>query len=187
MVEESSEYPISVPLPVQQSDTAIKLQLDIDDILTEIYYQLLGVYKDENGDLVRQDGSEEIINEKGARKLLFILNLLLSRTTTLGNLDENDVREITYTCSSNVATLVGRRYKDFNIRKAHFDIIVDTIDSAIYCNLTRAIDSGVVKALTTISRVHEVQQLIQRPDIKKEKKIFGLFKRSNQPIEGIRR
>ena len=123
--------------PFQQDPSVIKLKLQVDEIIQEIYLQLSGLeWSEEHQGYTRQ--REQMINPRGVDFLMMTIKPMVSRVAMLSNLDKDMILSIAKTVEEDIADVLVTKLADFEVDEAYLDTIVDIIGNAVLFTLMRS-------------------------------------------------
>lgn len=107
--------------------------LDVQPFLEQIEYYLKGyVLRREGNQLVmkKPPGAKPRLSEEGIQEILKIMRMRLGEIYRLPNLDNNFVRWEVYFFNINIAELLARKAKDWNLDGEYYQETVDYLTSA---------------------------------------------------------
>ena len=149
--------------------TTVDAQLDTAELIKKCENFLLGKHYDSEGSLKAVPGSQ-LMNDIGCRNIIFEISANLSSPVILANMTDEEAKVRAKDFEISLAQKLVNNYKEWGVEINKFDIIVDALGNLVFANLTRPISGKAHNGITTISRVHELQQVLTRDNIKDEPK-----------------
>ena len=115
--EEMMERHYDTPYSQINSDF-YRLKLETEPTLKRMYENWLRVQWDSEanngeGALVRIEGQEPMINEKGAMDIMTVLIDVINKENIQGNLDDNYIRSMTIEHACNISSLIFSHHKEY--------------------------------------------------------------------------
>jgi len=143
----------------QHSASSIIFQLSSTNLLIDIEHKLRGEIFDatagENGEWIQT--RQALMNEKGIGVVMSILSIHLSHFNVLSILTQDEINRICFNISTNLSDALYTKSTEFEIDKAFFLTLVDTIDNVVYINLKRALNGKTLDlVMKTQKRVENV-------------------------------
>lgn len=118
--------------------------LDPKPVLDEIYQFLrCGEYQvDENGVVVWKQHGQPLINTNGIPVFMALIKSHINQSTVQANMKEMQITCIMKELNIDVIELIASRWKEYEIQKQHFNVIVDIVDHHVETFLSRTLDDG---------------------------------------------
>ena len=161
--------------PFQQPPvaSAIKELLNTDPMIINIRISLLRLEPNNMGMLVRKKETklikndktgeieeqsvdvEPLINEDGFDMLMFHFISLITANISTSHLTDDEIRLLAEEFAIEINNMVCNNYKKWNIKKHHFDMIIDTLDDNFFIFLKKARFGMTFKGMSQILTVGE--------------------------------
>jgi len=167
--------------PFQQPPVAssIKELLNTDPMIINIRISLLRLEVNSQGRLVRKKVLKEVkdeetgeikdiwveveplINDDGFDMLMFHFISLITANISTSHLTDDEIRDLAEEFAIEISNMICNNYKKWNIKKHHFDMIIDTLDNNFFIFLKKARFGMTFKGMSQILTVGE-KNVIQK-------------------------
>lgn len=133
----------------------VKWRLSSDDILLELYNELLGNAWDEGkGDFV--PSGVKLMNVEGARAISSICRMAINKSSMLSKLSYNDIMIICKMEANTIARAIFLNWEKWEIKKQYAETILIMCREFIFMSLMRAEGEGERLALGRTERINRV-------------------------------
>lgn len=127
----------------QQQISIVENFLDPKPVLDEIYQFLRCIeYVEENGLIVEKKLSDPLINKEGMPVIMACIKSHINKSSVQANLEENQIKVMLTELNIDIIQLIASRWQEYEIKKQHFDLIVDNIDHQVEAFLSRTKNDG---------------------------------------------
>ena len=150
--------------------TIAHLQIVADEVIEDYKRELLGFFKDKDGNIVIID-QDPLCNENGANKLVSYVRATVSKVVTLSNLSEKEKGTILLGLANSLTVQIGVNYKEYGIDSRILKQIKELTMTYIQSNLSRALRGFTAKLLSRSTQTSEVRSMNE-----KKKGILGGFR-----------
>lgn len=149
--------------PIGTPDRALWIyQLNSADTIKTLEHNLRGeVYNDLKE--TWESKGKQLLNDEGIRMMITVVSSHLSKEKILSHIEEDQVRRMCLSMRLDVVYHIAMKWKEYEISKADFDIIVDLIDHTVFTNLSRSKDG---KTLTFLQPQYRRVETV-KPEEKK--------------------
>lgn len=149
------------PYTRSTNDELTKWMLDMSDLLEEIEYILKGKWRNPSTGKW-EDRFKPMINDNGISAIMLTLRMSLSKNPTLSWLDIGEINRMAYETYESLVELLFINHEYFELKEEYMDIIITSIDHAIFSLLKRALGGGERKALGEMThRIENVNRQIE--------------------------
>ena len=142
----------------QFSDSTVERFLNPAPVLEEIKLFLLNAeYERVFDDKIKKTKvvltkiGDPLVNCDGLSRIMYITKAHINEAAVQSNLTDDRYCEIMKELNLNLIMLLRNQWKQYNVKKAHFSIIIDVIDHQCEMFLSRALKDGERKRFTTRS------------------------------------
>lgn len=149
----------------------LQMLFNIDDLLERIEVFLRGemLYKKEDGTYERKKIGEKLLNEQGIQEIMQIMRKRLDNVIySASNLDMDYIRMEVWFFNLNLAELAARRAKEWNLKKEHYQELIDHLVSSYESILRKALGALYLKVMFGVGIAEEQAK-------EKERKRFLFF------------
>ena len=158
--EAEMELNRSLPMAATQDANLTMWQLDSSEILEGAEHRLrgeiFGQVVDKDGNIRRAwycpVGSRPLMNELGIRQIINLSSNNIDRITFLSNLSEEQILMMTKETHKDLAQLISRNHRLYELDKSNFNIVISMIVFRIFPALMRAWQEWERKHLRTVER-----------------------------------
>lgn len=132
------KYAPQIQERVQENQAILVEQVNPKKVVKDVVLSLMNVEEDEMGKLVKM--GEPLMNQLGINRMRFILRGVLNQSTTLSNLDKEDVSKLTVQLANDITDDLTLNWKQYGINdKIFLDEVVDIMSFNCYFALKRAL------------------------------------------------
>jgi hypothetical protein len=175
-VPPQQETPFMYPTPPMEdfgSESSLRFQLDAEELITKIRYNLLGYVQEINPkskekEWVKSPSKKPMISEEGMDAFEPILRGYLDKIFPLSDLEREQIENIVLKLEFSIRNMISLNFlggNEWKIRDlATASVIKDIICDQVHATLRKAYLRGYQNFLKTIQRYTEVRSLQQRPE-----------------------
>ena len=129
---------------------AIDLLMNIDDLLERVEAYLNGeiIKRTQDGFLVKESYGKPLLNKDGIQEIMSIMRKRLDNIIySTSNLDMDFVRTEVYYFNVNMAELIARKAKKWNLRREQYQELIDYLTSAFEAILRKGIGALYLRSI----------------------------------------